>query len=213
MNLIGLLGGIASGKSLVANYLMQKGAALLDADPIGHEVLKQQAVKDVARSRWGDKIFDNRGEIHRPALAAIVFAPDASGAQELLFLEQLTHPRIGAMLELQIEQLRQRAEIQAIVLDAPVMLKAGWNGFCDKIVFVESSEPLRRMRAAARGWSQEEFDRREAAQESLDFKRRLADVVIDNSAGVAETYAQVDQVWPLLISTVDLPPTPQISPQ
>ena len=203
---IGLLGGIASGKSLVANYLANKGAVLLDADRTGHEVLKQEAVKQAARERWGDKIFGPEGEIHRPALAKIVFGPPRDSLTELQYLERLTHPRIGAMLEQQINQIRRQGKAPAIVLDAPVMLKAGWNEFCDRIVFIETPEPLRWRRAEARGWTDEEFKRREAAQESLDYKRRLADVVIDNSGSEAATHAQIDRLWPALVCPVDLPP-------
>jgi dephospho-CoA kinase len=207
MNVIGLLGGIASGKSLIANHLVQRGAVLLDADRIGHEVLKAEAVKAAARERWGDKIFGVDGEIHRPALAAIVFAPPPAGPAELKYLEDLTHPSIRQSLQHHIEEIRREGSAAAIVLDAPVMLKAGWNRFCDKIVFVESPKPLRWKRAEARGWTREDFERREAAQESLDLKRRLADVVIDNSGSLAETYARVDRLWPMLIRPVIDPPS------
>jgi len=213
MNVIGLLGGIASGKSLIANYLVKKGAVLLDADRTGHEVLKLKAVKDTARQRWGDKIFNPDGEIHRPALAAIVFAPPPRGPIELQYLEELTHPRIAAALCSQIDYLRQQNEAPAIVLDAPVMLKAGWNRFCERIVFVEVPESVRWKRAQARGWTHEDFERRESAQESLDSKRRFADVVIDNSGSLAATYAQVDRLWPLLISPANIPPSSVTSSQ
>ena len=207
MNVIGLLGGVASGKSLIANYFVEKGAALLDADRTGHEVLKLQAVKDAARVRWGAKIFSADGEIHRPALASLVFAPPPEGPVELQFLEGLTHPLIGNALWNQIDDLRKQNSAQAIVLDAPVMLKAGWNRFCDRIVFVEVPESLRWKRAQARGWTREDFERREAAQESLEIKRRLADVVIDNSGALATTYAQADRIWPLLVNSAKTPPS------
>jgi dephospho-CoA kinase len=207
MNVIGLLGGIASGKSVVAKELARRGAVVLDADRVGHEVLKRQAVKAAARRRWGEKIFGSDGEIQRPALANIVFARTAEAGLDLEYLEELTHPLIGQELQREIEDAR-RSGVAAVVLDAPVMLKAGWNEFCDKIVYVEAADDVRRARAEQRGWTREEFERREAAQESLDLKRRLADVVIDNSGSLAETSAQIDQLWPTLIMPVATPATP-----
>jgi dephospho-CoA kinase len=204
MKVIGLLGGIASGKSVVAQELARLGAVVLDADRVGHEVLKRQAVKTAVRDRWGDKIFGSDDEIDRRALAAIVFGSSADARSQLKYLEELTHPLIGEELKHQIDEFQSRGAA-AIVLDAPVMLKAGWNEFCDTIIFVEAAEPVRWKRAEARGWTRLDFERREAAQESLDSKRRLADVVIDNSGSLAETYAQIDRLWPTLV-------TPKLNP-
>jgi dephospho-CoA kinase len=85
------------------------------------------------------------------------------------------------------------------VLDAPVMLKAGWDKLCDTIVFVDASNELRLARALGRGWSQGEFAAREAAQESLELKRRLADMIIDNSGPPETTRAHVERLWHLLV--------------
>lgn len=197
---IGILGGVASGKSRIAQLFRERGAVVLDADRAGHQVLREPEVERLARARWGDAIFDEQsGHIDRARLAAIVFAPAPSGPRELTYLEQLTHKRIGAVLQAEIDSLGNRDDVPAIVLDAPVMLKAGWNEFCDHIVFVDAPRDLRAGRAAGRGWSEAEFERREAAQESLETKRRLADVVIDNSLSLAATAAQIDQLWPRLI--------------
>jgi dephospho-CoA kinase len=202
---IGILGGIASGKSFVARELQKRGAVLLSADEAGHEVLREPAVEHAAQERWGSNIFGPDGHIIRGRLADIVFAPSPDGARELAFLEQLTHPRISARLKPQLDQLLQDPQTKAVVLDAPVMIKAGWNKFCDTILFIEAPREQRVWRARQRGWSQEDFDRREAVQESLNAKRDLADVVIDNSASQEQSIAQIEKFW--LSLTGSLPPT------
>lgn len=197
LRVVGLLGGVASGKSLVANQLVERGAGLLDGDRAGHEVLRQNEIEQAARNRWGEAIFGPDGHINRSALAAIVFGPPPAGPQELEFLEQLTHPRIGQLLVKQASDLVAAGK-RVAVLDAPVMLKAGWDQLCDLIVFVEVSPEIRLARAQRRGWSQAEFNAREAAQESLDEKRQRADVVIDNSGSPESTRSQVAALWQTL---------------
>lgn len=196
---VGIVGGVASGKSFVAKKFQKLGAGVLDADRAGHEVLRVPEIILAARDRWGDKILGPDGQIDRKALAAIVFASEAKASAELEHLEKLTHPLIATCLEQQLYEYNQ-AGIPIAVLDAPVLLKAGWDRFCDRIVYVDSPREIRLARAKARGWSQAEFERREAAQESLDAKRDAADVVIDNSGSAEATEAQVASVWQSLVS-------------
>jgi dephospho-CoA kinase len=96
--IVGLLGGIASGKSLAAAQLVNLGAGLLDADAAGHEVLKRDDVRQAIRLRWGDGVFDAAGHVVRPALARLVFAVTPEGRADLAYLEQITHPLIGELL-------------------------------------------------------------------------------------------------------------------
>lgn len=202
MRIVGLLGGVASGKSLVARQFCELGAGLLDGDRAGHEVLRQAEVIQAARARWGERILGPDGQIDRAALGRIVFPPpQGCGEQlgdennaELEFLEQLTHPRIGELLRHEARRLAATGKWLA-VLDAAVMLKAGWDRLCDKIVFVDAPREIRLARALERGWSEEEFTAREAAQESLIVKRERADMVIDNSGSPEMTQAQVERLW------------------
>lgn len=194
MKIIGILGGIASGKSLVAEQLRRLGAPRLDADLAGHEALREPAVEAACRQRWGESVFNAEGRVDRQALARIVFAPAPDGPRELAELERLTHPRIAERLTAEIDRQRQ-AGAKAVVLDAAVMHKAGWDRFCDVIVFVDSPRELRMQRARKRGWSDEDFAAREAAQESLNVKRERADVSIDNSGSTEDTQAQVERLW------------------
>ena len=193
--LIGLAGGVASGKSLIAEQLRRAGAAVISADKLAHEVLKYDEVKHEARRRWGDGIFAPDGQIDRVALAKIVFGPPPDGPRELKVLEQMTHPEVGRLAREQVERLNRAKACAAIVLDAPLLFESGWNKFCDKIVFVDAPPETRLRRAQARGWTEDDFVRREACQESLETKRGLADVVIDNSGSVESTRAQIEHFW------------------
>jgi dephospho-CoA kinase len=197
MKIIGLLGGIASGKSLVAEQFCRLGAGLLDGDRAGHEVLLLPDVEQLVRERWGNRVFGPDGHVDRKALGRIVFEPSDTGRRELEYLERITHPRIGDRLRQQAAELAVAGRSVA-VLDAPVMLKAGWDTFCDHIVFVEAPKGVRRTRATARGWRQEDIAAREAVQEPLAVKRQRADFIIDNSGNPDQTLAQVERLWQAL---------------
>lgn len=198
MPVIGLLGGVASGKSFVAASLAEWGAGVLDADRTGHEVLAMPEIAAAARRRWGDAIFDEYGRIDRKRLGQIVFAPAPGGPPERKYLEQLTHPEIGRLLMRQVEALASRG-CPAAVLDAPLLLEAGWEKFCRLSVYVDAPRRLRLARALERGWSEKEFALREDAQESLDLKRKRADATIDNSGSPDQTRTQLESLWHSLV--------------
>lgn len=193
MKIIGLVGGVASGKSLIAQQFQRLGAKVLDADGAGHEVLHERDVVRRLREHWGDAVIDADGRIDRSAVARIVFAPP-DGPRELAFLEQISHPRIERKLKEQIAVWRRQG-VPAVILDAAVMFKGGWHRLCDTILFVEANTQQRLERAARRGWTDADFHARERAQESLAFKRGQADRVIDNSGSPDRTFAQVRRIW------------------
>ena len=199
MKLVGLVGGIGSGKSTVAAAFRRLGAGVLDADRLGHEVLRLPNVRAAIGGRWGQEVLAPDGEIDRKALANIVFAPPPTGPCELAVLEKLTHPEIRRHLLAEIEKMSAEG-IQIAILDAPVLLKAGWKGFCDSIVYVDAPLGLRQARAQSRGWTIDEFTRREASQESVEEKRELANFVVDNSRDFKYISAQVERLWQLLLS-------------
>lgn len=196
--MIGILGGVASGKSLVARQLATLGAGLLDADRAAHDVLQMPRIEAAARTRWGQRVFGPDGRIDRGRLAEIVFADAPDGPRARKHLEELTHPEIGRLLRRQAERL-EACGTAAVVLDAPLLLEAGWDKFCDTLVFVDAPRRLRLARALKRGWSEEDFTAREGVQESLDSKRERADVVIDNSGSPEKTHAQVERFWCSLV--------------
>jgi dephospho-CoA kinase len=198
MRIIGLLGGVASGKSLVARLLARLGAGVLDADQAGHEVLRLPHVEAAVRRRWGAAVFGPDERIDRAQLARIVFAAGPEAQRERESLEQLTHPEIASRLKRQAKALAA-AGAPLAVLEAALLLEAGWDTCCEKLVFVAAPREARLARAMARGWNEEEFAAREGAQESLDLKRARADLMIDNSGSPAETQAQIEQCWASLI--------------
>ncbi len=193
MIVIGIVGGIASGKSVVTDRLKALGAVVLDADQIGHSVLKVPAVKTAIRERWGETVFSPDGEVDRGKMAAIVFDPDQP--QQLKHLEEITHPLIGERLQQAIEQIRKSGTSPMLVLDAPIMVKTGWYQMCDQLVFVDCELETRRQRASVRGWTREMFDARETRQAPVGDKRRLSQVIIDNNGSLDETTRQVEAFW------------------
>ncbi len=198
MRIIGITGGVASGKSTVARQFAQLGAGVLDADQAGREALRLPQVEAAARRRWGETVFTPDGRIDRTRLAGVVFAPGPEAQRERNYLEQLTHPEIAGLVRQQADALAA-AGVKIAVLDAPLLVEAGWDDWCEKTVFVEAPPEERLRRAMARGWTKEDFAAREGAQESLDYKRAHADVIIDNAGPPERTQAQVEQFWTSLI--------------
>ncbi|MBI3465228.1 MAG: dephospho-CoA kinase [Planctomycetes bacterium] len=202
--IIGIIGGVGSGKSTVAKQFGRLGAAVLEADRIGHEVLRREDVRAAVRQRWGEEVFESQGEVDRSRLARMVFGSDAVADQERKYLEHLVHPLIGAELEEQLDAARNDPGAAAVVIDAALLVEAGWDRLCDCLVFVEARPGQRLQRAAMScGWGPEEVAARERAQDSLIVKRRRADYVVDNSGSEIETFQQVERLFSAL--TADPP--------
>jgi dephospho-CoA kinase len=195
MKTIGLVGGVASGKSLVAKTLVELGAGLLDADRTGHAVLAEDAeVHQALRDRWGDAVFRADGSVDRGEVAERVFGSADTAAADLEFLEALLHPRIRRRLEVLRDEYAAQNK-PAVVLDAPLMLEAGWQSICDTVLMVDAPRQARLDRARQRGWSEAEFEEREAAQWPVEKKRQFADVVIENADSQNDLRRTVLQFW------------------
>jgi dephospho-CoA kinase len=145
-------------------------------------------------ARWGAEVFGPDGRIDRAALAKIVFSPGTEGERERKYLEELTHPKIGRLLAGQAASLAA-AGTSAAVLDAPLLLEAGWDTLCDTLVFVDAPLSARQARASARGWTPADFTAREAAQQAPEAKRSCAQAAIDNSGSPQDTQQQVERFW------------------
>jgi dephospho-CoA kinase len=195
MKTIGLVGGVASGKSLVAKLLVERGAGLLDADRAGHAVLAEDAsVQRAIRERWGDEVFNEDGAVDRKAVARRVFAAGGAAEFDRRFLEDLLHPHIRRRLKSELAQFAaERREV--VVLDAALLFEAGWQTLCDFVVFVDAPRETRLSRALDRGWSAAEFDRRETAQWPVDDKRRAADFILSNHGSEADLRQAVAKFW------------------
>lgn len=188
---LGLIGGMGSGKSAVAAALARRGAYVLSGDALGHEALRQPEFRAALVRQWGPQILDDTGAISRPRLAAIVFQ-DAAARRAL---EALVHPWIGCRLAEEVQRARQQAGVPCIVVDAALLLEAGWDRYCDYVVFVHAPRRLRLQRLAEqRGWSEAEVNARARAQLPLSRKIARADFVLDNSGSPAELDRQVDKL-------------------
>lgn len=197
----GIVGGVASGKSLVSQQFAALGAGILDADRAGHEVLANDAdVRAALVDRWGSTVLAADGSVDRHAVAARVFGDSENAVADRKFLEHSLHPRIRQRLDVDRQQFVAAGRV-AVVLDAPLLLEAGWGPMCDVIVFVDTPREVRLARAANRGWHEAEFDRREAAQWPIERKCSAADVVIQNSGLAEDLRAAVGRLWSQHLAT------------
>jgi len=192
MYVLGIVGGVASGKSAAADYFARRGAAVLDADQVGHDVLREPEVIAACRHRWGDVIGPD-GQIIRRAVAARVFGPSQGTAEEREFLNSVTHPRIRQRLSQRLGELRTARTALAVV-DAALLFETRWDELCNGVLFVDVPQMVRLQRAQARGWTAEQFAAREASQWPVDAKKSRATWVVDNSGPLSDLPAQLDRV-------------------
>jgi dephospho-CoA kinase len=193
--IVALVGGGGSGKSAAAAEFARGGAVVIDGDALGHQALRDPGARDAVAARFGPGVLDGEGQIDRRKLGAIVFAEP----QRRKELEEIVHPLILARIEDIIAQAR-RDGAPAVVLDAAVLLEAGWKRAVSKLVFVEAPDDVRLQRVRSRGWSEDEWRRREAAQMPLTQKREKADHVLDNSSDqqrLGRQVADLMRLWGL----------------
>ena len=190
--LIGIIGGIASGKSTVATEFEKLGCACIDADAIAHELLDEPDIREEVVKRFGSGIVDRQGRIHRSLLAKQAF----NRRENLEALNAIIHPVVMQRLEERIAACQQDATISAIVLDVPLLLEVGWAPRCDRIVFVDCSWQRRIERIRAKGvLTEEEVKIRENFQISLDTKATLADNSIDNNSDFSALVRQIQEIF------------------
>lgn len=186
--IIGLLGGIASGKSTVARMLAALGARVVDADRIAHRVLEEPEVAAEVGAALGTEVLAAGGKPDRARIGAVVFAdPDRRRA-----LEGILHPLILRRIR---EELAAAGDADAVVLDAPLLLEGGLAELADLLVFVDASGTERTRRAGERGWSPDELARREAGQREPEEKRRLATHVVRNDGSIEELEVRVKELY------------------
>ena len=184
---IGLLGGVGAGKSLVASQFARLGCAVVDADRLGHELLREPGIRQAIRERFGEAVFDRAGRVNRRRLGEVVFSrPEKRAA-----LEAIVHPPLWTRVVAALEAARQ-TDVPAVVLDAALILEKGLDKHCDFLVYIKVPQGVRRSRAGqSRGWGASEVSRREAAQISLKAKQCRADYSIDNRTSPEHTFEQV----------------------
>ncbi|HWR43748.1 dephospho-CoA kinase [Sporomusa sp.] len=192
MYLIGLTGGIASGKSTVSKILSELGAFIIDADKLSHEITKpgKPAWREIVAT-FGETITDINGQINRKRLGQIVFADAEARAQ----LEQITHPRIDEEVMTAITDA-QKQGYEILVLDAPLLIEVGWYTRVNAVWVVFVDEKTQIVRLMMRDNSNyEDAMSRIRAQLSLHEKLKYADVVINNSKTIENTKKQVLKFW------------------
>ncbi|WP_027087955.1 dephospho-CoA kinase [Cohnella panacarvi] len=188
---IGLTGGIATGKSTVANLLAERGAYVIDLDLIAREVVEpgQPALARVAE-RFGQAVLREDGTLDRKKLGSIVFADEAQRRA----LEEILHPAIRAVMKERMDMRERSHPDQLVVVDVPLLFESKLESYFEQImlVYVPREEQLKRLMNRD-GLSEEDAERRLAAQMSIEDKKALADIVIDNSSDLAHTEAQIDR--------------------
>lgn len=188
---IGLAGGVGSGKSTVARILAQQGCVVLDADALARAAMDRPDVKTTLRQWWGDQVVGLDGNVDRQAVGRRVFSDESERRR----LEQLIHPFVHAeRARLKADHLA-RGPVRAFVEDAPLLFETGMDQECDKVIFVDAPWPLRVERVRrTRGWDEAELVRREKNQWPLDIKRRRADYVVVNDTDAAQLEARIRDV-------------------
>ena len=185
---LGLLGGVASGKSTVAGLFAQRGLVHVDADQVARTVSEDPGILGAIRAALGPGALGPDGRLDRPAVARLVFSDPVLRQR----LEEITHPPVRRRILAELAAARARGE--SVLLDVPLLLEGGLIDQCDAAVFVAADRAERLRRAALRGWGPDELDRRERAQAPLAEKQARARFTVDNGGPLAATAAQVDAV-------------------
>ncbi len=190
--IIGLTGGIGSGKSTVASMLESLGAAVISADRLSHEELDSPEVLERVRASWGAAMVLPDGRADRDEIRRIV-AHDPSARGQL---ESWLHPRITRRRDELTRYFQQDPSVRAIVWDAPLLHEAGWAEQCTCIIFVDAAEDVRAARVLReRGWTADELAKLEKAQKPLDFKRASADHRVVNNSDTDALRRRVEGVF------------------
>ncbi len=195
MAYFGLTGGVATGKSTAARMFHALGAEIIDADAIGHESLSRAspAFSEIVQ-RFGASILDERGEISRQRLGALVFADP----EKLQQLNAIVHPRIIAQVEERAAELAARDAHTVILVDAALIFEAGIGGKFEKVIVTWCPPEIQLARLMDKGMNREEARRRVAAQMPSEEKRHRADFVIDSSGPLEHTRPQVERIYGIL---------------
>lgn len=203
--IIGMAGGIGSGKSMVASMLAEMGARVIDSDRVNHAELNDPEVIETLKDWWGSQVMTPSGQADRQAIRRIV-RDDAVARHRL---EALMHPRIARRSEALLASYRQDPQVKAVVWDAPLLFEVGLDERCDAVIYVDADPQVRFDRVArrhgsahGRDWSRDDFERMENSQKPLDFKKARADYIIENNSDTHELRRQVEDVFSRILSGV-----------
>lgn len=191
---IGILGGVGSGKTTVAGMFRQCGAWVLEADRLAHKALRQPGVKRRLVRLWGRAMLDRGGAPDHKKIGGIVFKDPHARVQ----LESIVHPVITKMMK---DETSKHGGL--VIWDAALLGETGFHRQCDVLVFVDAPESRRLERVrSSRHWTPGELRRRERAQMGLNKKRQLADYIIKNHQSKASTLKQVRTIAKHILNSV-----------
>lgn len=200
MLLVGLTGGIGSGKSTVTGMLERRGAVVLDADAFARDAVRggTEGFRRVVE-RFGAEVVGPDGELDRPRLAAIVF----NDPEALNDLEAIIHPEVRRMIADGIASHLDTDHV--VVLVNPLLIEMGTHRDCDTVVVVSVAPETQVARSVARGMQEDDVRARIAAQLPLEDRARQADVLLDNEGTLDELASQVDELWRRLSVQAPMP--------
>ena len=199
---IGLAGGIGSGKSFLASQLAQMGCAVIDVDRLAKELRDLPQTRQALGCSLGDQILTKDGQIDEKALAELVFGSveqERSGSA-LARLNAIVHPLVSDKCRELIEQHRRQEGPLAVVLDAPLLFEAHLDRCCNVIIFIQSEPAVRSRRVRAeRGWTEKQWSQREKAQILLDKKRDMSDYIVENNSSKTDLRCHIQRLFPRLL--------------
>lgn len=192
MLVIGITGGIGSGKSLVSEILRDEyDAAVIDTDMLAHELMRRGTpVYKKVVEEFGDKILDSSLEIDRKKLGGIVFG----NSEKLRLLDEITHPAVEAEVDRRIAEFKKKG-FYYTALETALLIEAGYEDKCDKIWYVHTDKPVRIKRLkTSRGMDEEKARRIISSQKTEEAFIKIADEVIDNTGSKYETKLKIDRI-------------------
>jgi dephospho-CoA kinase len=193
---IGILGGICSGKSTVAAEFAKLGCKVIDADEIAKKLIEKRNIKEKIAASFGQDILNRQGKIDRRKLADVVF----SDGDKLSLLNGIVHPPVLARTEQLIKRYNRQKRTKAIVLDMPLLAEVGWASRCNRLIFVDCKQKLRLKRAKKKGiFNRNQLKKRENFQISLDRKVEISDNAINNNSGFRALARQVADIFSCIV--------------
>ncbi len=189
--IIGILGGVGSGKSAAAVEFAKLGCKVIDADKIAHELLDDPQVREQVIGLLGTYVVGSQGKIDRGKVAGIVFRD----GEKLTQLTKILHPLVLQRTEELVEQYNQDNRVKAIVLDMPLLVEVGWAKRCDRLIFVDCDEKTRENRAKNKGFEKNHIKIRENFQISLDKKKNIADNTVNNNSDFSALVRQIAEIF------------------
>ena len=198
MVVIGVTGGLGTGKSTVARMFGELGAIVIDADAVAHEVMepKRLAWREVVRA-FGKEILNEDETINRKRLGERVFRDPEARRQ----LEAIVHPPVLRRIKQRLHRLKRNRRLRIVVVDVPLLVETGSQSLVEAVVVVTAPPEVQRQRLIERGMPEADAAARLAAQWDLAAKAAVADYVVDNADGVEQTRRQVTQLWKRLLET------------